>query len=180
MTFQDTARLLLVIVVVLALQLTLALDVRIGGAHPDLPLCLAVAGGLAAGPRRGAVVGFLGGLAIDLFLPTPFGLSGLVGTAVGAGCGQLVAAGVDRSSRLFVPGVAAIASALGVIMFAVLGAVLGQPDMFTPGLGAVVAVVAVVNGVLAASMLKACNWAFKRNQVAGSAWQGTLVAGDRP
>ena len=49
-----------------------------------------------------------------------------------------MAAGVDRTNRLFVPGVAALGSAIGVIMFAVLGTVVGQPDMLTVGLGAVV------------------------------------------
>ena len=39
--------------------------------------------------------------------------------------GQLVVAGVDHTNWFFVPGVAAIGSAIGVIMFAVLGAVLG-------------------------------------------------------
>ena len=87
--------------------------------------------GLAGGTQRGAIIGFFSGIALDLFLPTPFGLSALVGTAVGTAAGQLVAAGVDRTNPLFLPGVAALGSAIGVIMFAVLGTVLGQPDMLT-------------------------------------------------
>ncbi len=179
MTSRDAPRALLVLVVVLVLQLTVALDIRIGGAHPDLIVGLAVAAGLAGGTQRGAIVGFFSGLAIDLFLPTPFGLSALVGIAVGVGAGQLVAAGVDRTNRLFVPGVAALGSAIGVIMFAVLGAVVGQPDMLTVGLGAVVAVVAVVNGLLGYLLVRACNWAFGQ-EVVGTAWHGPLVPGDRP
>ena len=179
MTSRDAPRALLVLVVVLVLQLTVALDIRVGGAHPDLIVGLAAAAGLAGGTERGAIVGFFSGLAIDLFLPTPFGLSALVGTAVGVGAGQLVAAGVDRTNRLFVPGVAALGSAIGVIMFAVLGAVVGQPDMLTVGLGAVVGVVAVVNGLLAYLLVRACNWAFGRETV-GTAWHGPLVPGDRP
>ena len=178
MTSKDAPRALLVLMVVLVLQLTVALDIRIGGAHPDLILGLAIAAGLAGGTQRGAIVGFSSGIAIDLFLPTPFGLSALVGIGVGGAAGQLVAAGVDRTNWLFVPGVAAIGSAIGVIMFAVLGAVLGQPDTLTVGLGAAVSVVAVVNGALGYLLVRACNWAFGQ-EVAGSAWRGPLVPGDR-
>jgi rod shape-determining protein MreD len=178
-TSRDALRALLVLVVVLVLQLTVALDIRVAGAHPDLIVGLAVAAGLAGGTERGALVGFFSGLAIDLFLPTPFGLSALVGVVVGVGAGQLVAAGVDRTNWFFVPGVAALGSAIGVIMFAVLGAVVGQPDMLTPSLGVVVGVVAVVNGALGYLLVRACNWAFGL-ETAGSAWHGPLVPGDRP
>jgi len=178
-TSKEAPRALLVLVVVLVLQLTVALDLRVAGAHPDLILGLAAAAGLAGGTQRGAIVGFFSGVAIDLFLPTPFGLSALVGTGIGAAAGQLVAAGVDRTNWLFVPGVAALGGAIGVIMFAVLGAVLGQPNMLTVGLGAAVGVVAVVNGTLAYLLVRACNWAFGQ-EVVGSAWLGPLVPGDRP
>lgn len=180
MTSKEAPRALLVLVVVLVLQLTVALELRVGGAHPDLILGVAAAAGLAGGTERGAIVGFFSGIAIDLFLPTPFGLSALVGTGVGASAGQLVAAGIDRTNPVFVPGVAALASAIGVIMFAVLGAVLGQPNMLTVGLGAAVGVVALVNGALGYLLVRACNWAFVGREVVGSAWRGPLVPGDRP
>ena len=99
--------------------------------------------------------------------------------AVGTAAGQLVAAGVDHTNPLFVPGVTALGSAVGVIMFAVFGTVVGQPNMLTVSLGAVVGVVAVVNGLLSFVMVRACNWAFGQ-AAAGSAWRGTLVPGDRP
>jgi rod shape-determining protein MreD len=178
-TAKEAPRTLLVLVALLALQLTVALDLRIGGAHPNLMLGFALAAGLAGGTQRGAIVGFFSGLALDLFLPTPFGLSALVGTAVGAGAGQLVAAGVDRTTWFFVPGVAFFGSAIGVIMFAVLGTVLGQPDMLTVGLGAAVGVVALVNGGLGRLLVRICNWAFGA-ETTGSAWRGTLVSGDSP
>jgi rod shape-determining protein MreD len=179
LTSKEAPRALLVLVVVLVLQLTVVLDLRVGGAHPDLVLGLALAAGLAGGVQRGAIVGFFSGLALDLFLPTPFGLSALVGTGIGAAAGQLVAAGVDRSNWAFVPGVAVLGSAIGVIMFAVLGAVLGQPDTLTVGLGAAVGVIALVNGALIFLLVRGCNWAFGQ-EVVGSAWRGSLVQGDRP
>ncbi len=178
-TARELARGLLVLLLVLILQLTVVLEVRIGGAHPNLIVGLAIAAGLVGGTERGALMGFASGLAIDLFLPTPLGLSALVGIAVAAAAGKLVEAGVDRTNPLFLPGVAVLGSAIGVIMFAVLGAVLGQPDTLTIRLGAVVGVVAIANGILSYALVWLCKWAFPEES-GGSAWRGTLVAGDRP
>ena len=179
MTAREVPRALLVLLGVLVLQLTVVLDIRVAGIHPDLILGLAVAAGLAGGVERGAIVGFFSGAALDLFLPTPLGLSALVGTAIGAAAGQLVEAGVDRTSWLFVPGVAALGSIVGVIMFAVFGTILGQPDMLTVNLGTVVALVTLVNAIVGYPLVRACAWAFGQ-EGAGSAWSGALVSGDRP
>ena len=73
----------IVIVVVLVVQHTLLDAVRVDGAHPDVMLLLPMAAGYAAGPDRGAVFGFVAGLLADLFLPTTFGLSALVGCLLG-------------------------------------------------------------------------------------------------
>jgi rod shape-determining protein MreD len=178
LTPKEAPRALLVILVILTLQLTIVLDVEVAGAHPELMFGFAIAAGLAGGVQRGAIVGFFSGIAIDLFLPTPLGLTALVATVIGATAGQLVAAGVDRSNPLFVPGVAALGSAIGVIMFAVFGTVLGQPNMLTTHIGVVVAVVAIANGLLGALFVRACNWAFVQES-SGSAWHGALVGGDR-
>lgn len=180
MTARELPRGLLVLIVALALQLTVVLDLRIGGAHPELMIGLAVTAGLAGGIERGAIVGFLSGIALDLFLPTPFGLNALVGTVIGAAAGQLVAAGVDRSTWFFVPGVTALGSAIGVIMFAVLGTVFGQPDMLSPGLPAVVAVVGIVNGLLAQPASALWRWVIGEHQGGSGAWRGSLVSGDSP
>jgi hypothetical protein len=115
----------------------------------------------------------------DLFLPTPLGLSAFVGTLVGAGAGRLLSAGIDRSNPLFVPGVAAIGSAIGVMLFAVLDAVLGQPVTFSAHLAVIVGVVSVFNAVLAYPMVRVCSWALAP-QEQSSAWQGALVTGDAP
>ena len=180
MTARELPRGLLVLIALLALQLTVVLDVHIGGAHPDLMLGLGVTAGLAGGTQRGAIGGFFSGIALDLFLPTPFGLSALVGTVVGAAAGQLVAAGVDRSTWFFVPGVAALGSVVGVIMFAVLGTVVGQPDMLTVNLATVVVVVAVVNGLLGSVYMALWRWVIGEREGGSGAWRGTLVSGDAP
>jgi rod shape-determining protein MreD len=174
---QQFARGLIVLSVVVLAQLTVGLDLRVGGAHPQIVFALVLVAGLVGGVERGAVVGFFSGVALDLFLPTPFGLSALVGTVLGAAAGALATSGVDRSNPLFLPGVAVLGSAIGVIMFAVLGTVLGQPDMLTASLGAVVGVVSLVNGIVSYPMRWACTWALGRSE-SGTAWRGSLVSGD--
>ena len=116
------------IAVVLVVQHTLLDSVRVDGAHPDVMLLLPVAAGYAAGPDRGAVFGFITGLVADLFLPTPFGLSALVGCLLGFGTG-LATRGLVRSSWWLPPVVAAAATAAGMGAYAILGAVLGDPAM---------------------------------------------------
>ena len=76
-------RALLLVVVTLLVQSTIVLDLPIGGAHPELMVLLPVAAGIVGGPEEGAVMGFVAGLAADLLLPTPFGLTALVGCLVG-------------------------------------------------------------------------------------------------
>src|ERR1700722_17120255 len=128
LTTADVARSTIVIAVALVVQHTLLDSVRVGGAHPDLMLLLPVAAGYAAGPDRGAVFGFISGLVADLFLPTPYGLSALVGCLLGYGTG-LATRGLVRSSWWLPPVVAAAATAAGMGAYAILGAVLGDPGM---------------------------------------------------
>jgi len=158
MTGRQVLRCLGVIVVTLLVQTTLGLDLRVFGAHPDLMVLLPIAAGLAAGPEEGAAVGFAAGIAIDLFLPTPFGLSALVYCLVGFGVGYSTRA-MDRSVGWLAPGAALAGSAAAVMLYAVLGAVLGQESMLDTDLGAIVAVVAIVNAVLAPFAVRLMRWA---------------------
>ena len=70
-------RLGLVIVVVLLLQLSLISEMHLFTATGDILLLLAISAGIAAGPEWGALTGFIAGIAFDLVLQTPFGLSAL-------------------------------------------------------------------------------------------------------
>ena len=70
----------LVVLAFALVQQTLMLDLRSGGVHPDIMVLLPILAGLVGGPARGASMGFASGLVADLFLPTPFGLSALVGS----------------------------------------------------------------------------------------------------
>jgi rod shape-determining protein MreD len=121
-------------------------------------LLMGIAAGLAAGPDRGAAVGFGAGVAFDLLLPTPLGLSALVYTVVGYGAGMF-GGSVVRASWWMPMVIAAAASATGVILYALVGQVLGQATLSGPPLLGIVAVVTAVNTVLAPLVVRAMRWA---------------------
>jgi len=158
LTSADLARSTIVIVVVLVVQNTLLDTVRVGGAHPDAMLLLPVAAGYAAGPDRGAVFGFFSGLVADLFLPTPFGLSALVGCLLGYATG-LATRGLVRSSWWLPPVVAVIATAAGMGAYAILGGVLGDPGMLKTYLAPALVVATPAAALLAVPVLRFVAWA---------------------
>jgi rod shape-determining protein MreD len=154
----DMARSTLVVVTVLVVQHTLLDSVRLDGAHPDLMMLLPVAAGYAAGPERGAVFGFAVGLVSDLFLPTPYGLSALVGCLLAYGTG-VATRGLVRTSWWLPPVVAAAATAAGIVGYAILGAVLGQPGMLRAYLAPAIAVGAPSAALLALPVVRMVAWA---------------------
>jgi rod shape-determining protein MreD len=157
-TARAVLRGLLVVVVTLLLQETIVLDLTVHGVHPDIMVLLPVAAGIAAGAEEGAVVGFVAGMAADLLLPTPFGLSALVGCLVGFAVGATTGS-ITREVWWFPALVALAASVVWVMLYAVLGAVLGQGQFVQVDLVAVILVVAVVNAVLAAPAVRVLSWA---------------------
>lgn len=151
-------RVLALVGVTLLVQSTVVLEIRIAGMAPDVMVLLPIAAGLVAGPAEGAVVGFVAGIAADLLLPAPFGLSALVGTLVGFGVG-LSTANLTREIRgLSIP-VALVASAIAVMLYAVLGALLGESQFLHADLAAMVPVVSVANAVLAVPAVRLTRWA---------------------
>ncbi len=152
-------RLTLVIAVTLLLQLALVSDMHVVTATGDVLLLLSIAAGIAAGPERGALTGFVAGLAFDLVLQTPFGLSALAYCIVGYVVGR-VQTGILRAAWWVPMVTAAIASAAGVVLFAVLEALLGDTHVFDRRLIAVVAVVSILNALLVAPFIRALRWVF--------------------
>ncbi len=151
-------RTLVVVALALLVQVTVMLDIRVGGASPDVMFLLPIAAGVVAGPIEGAAVGFVAGLAADLLTPTPLGMSALVGTLVGFGVGA-ISGSVVRELRGLPTLVALGASAVAVMLYAVLGAVLGESQFLHVDLAVVVTVVAVANGLLAGPAVRVMRWA---------------------
>jgi rod shape-determining protein MreD len=151
-------RMVLVVAIALLVQTTIILDIRVGGASPEIMFLLPIAAGIVAGPVEGATVGFVAGIAADLLTPTPLGLSALVGTLVGFGVGA-ISGSLVREVRGLPTLVALGASAAAVMLYAVLGAVLGESQFLHVDLAVVVAVVAIANAVLAGPTVRLMRWA---------------------
>jgi len=126
-------KVVIVLLVGILVQTTFGADLRVNNVAPDFMLLLAVCAGYVGGPDEGAVIGFAAGLLSDLFLQgTPFGLSAL------AGCLAGFAAGWARTNFLrlrlaLVPVIAAAGTALGVVLFVIIGYLVGQAQLVAPG-----------------------------------------------
>jgi rod shape-determining protein MreD len=157
-SFASCVRIALVVLLTLVVQQALLVHLRVAGAHPDVVFLLAVAAGYVAGPALGPVIGFCSGLASDLLLPTPFGMSALVG-AVLAYCVAVVTSSLVRSSLAlqFVTG--AGGTAAGLCLYAALGAVLGYPKMLELELVPALVVSTPVAAVLAVPAIGLLRWA---------------------
>jgi rod shape-determining protein MreD len=169
MSGRVVVRTLLLVAVALLVQTTVVLDVRVGGASPEIMYLMPIAAGIVGGPIDGAAVGFVAGMAADLLSPTPLGLTALVGTLVGFGVGAVSGEAVREVRGL--PTVVALgASVVAVMLYAVLGAMLGESQFLHVDLAAVVSVVSVANAVLAGPAVRLMRWAIEpsANEPAGS------------
>lgn len=158
MTAVDAVRYSLVVFVVLAVQHTLLDFVRLGGAHPEATFLLPAAAGYVGGAQRGATVGFFTGLAADLLLPTTFGLSALVGCLLGFAAGAATR-GLVRSSWWLPVVTLTAATVAGLCGYAILGAVLGNPEMLRAELAPALVVATPAAAVLATPVMAMVRWA---------------------
>ena len=158
MTARSILRVALVIFLVLMVQQTMMVALRIGGVHPDLLWLLPITAALADGPETGGIVGFWAGLAFDLVLPTPFGLSALVGCLLGYAVGSLTTA-VDPRTAWLKPVAALAGSVAADMLFAVLGAILGQSQMVQINFFALFLMVSVSSVVFVLPVSRLMRWA---------------------
>jgi rod shape-determining protein MreD len=112
---------------------------------------------VVGGPERGAVVGFVCGLLTDLFLQTPAGLAALAFCVTGWVVGQLQST-ILRATWWIPVGIAAVASGLGMVVFATVGAVVGETHLLTPDLTRIALVVGALNGVLSIVVVRVMGW----------------------
>lgn len=151
-------RLAFVLFVALSLHQSVFATIRAGDAHPQVMLLVAVATGLVAGSERGALIGFVAGLLADLFVQTPLGLSALAYALVAFAVGS-VQSGILRSAWWLGPATALVGSFAGVLLYGLLGALIGQSHFVSPRLVVVAAAVAAMNAVLAVAVVRAMGWA---------------------
>lgn len=144
-------RLAVLVLIAIVAQTALASDVRVLGVAPDVMVLVAICSGMVAGAETGAVMGFVSGMAADLFLAdSPFGLSALTFCLVGLIVG-LLRDNVLREGWLLTPTVAFAATAAGVLGFVALGDVVGRTGS-SGASGAWVIRVALVEGVWSAAL----------------------------
>jgi len=154
-----TARLGVLLGVLLLLQTTVMTHLRIGGVMPDLGLVATIAVAYRGGPEAGALFGFAAGAAADLFLQTPFGLSALTWVLVGYVAG-VVQEGLVRSAWWVPPVFGGLGCLAGGLAFLAIGALVGQEQLWTArtlrlAMGAAVygaAVAPVVFGLVAVTL----------------------------
>jgi rod shape-determining protein MreD len=151
-------RIALVVISAAMLQRGVASHVQPFGVAPDLMLLVAVSAGIAAGPERGAVVGFFSGLALDLLLQGPIGLAALSFSLVGYFTGRYEGL-ITRAGTTLVVLTAFVASVLGELVYVGLGLLVGQANMLSSRLWLIVLVVALVNAALAPLAVRALRWA---------------------
>src|SRR5947199_6211803 len=120
--------LLAVAVVVTSLLLQVVVVNRLGlpGGHPDLVVLAVVSLALVGGPAYGAVAGFAAGFVADVLPPADhtIGRLALVYAVVGYLAGLLEDA--EERSVFAAVGVVAVGSAAAVILYAGVGALLGD------------------------------------------------------
>lgn len=154
---QVVARTTLVLVGALVLQLGLVDDLRVFSVHPELVLAVAIGTAVAWGAERGAIVGFAAGLLTDLFLSGRFGVTGLAYGVTGYGVGVL-ADGIARRGAMIDAALVALGSAAGVLLYAVVAALLGQQTLTDPHLGRIIGMVALYGALLSPLVLPVCRW----------------------
>src|SRR5262249_3404281 len=113
-------RLFLVVITLLVLQTAVFTHLRIFGAVPDLLLVATIGMAYESGPMQGALFGFGAGLAQDLFLTTPLGVSALAFALTGYAVG-LFQTGLIRESRSIAPLLGGVGSVVGNILFILIG-----------------------------------------------------------
>lgn len=112
----DLARLLVMLLLTVLLQTTVAPHIRVLGASPDVAMVAVVCVGLLRGSEAGAVFGFLTGACISFAVFGPLGLSSLVLVIVGYAAGRY-AETADTSSG-FAPIVVVVGgTALGELLY---------------------------------------------------------------
>ncbi len=173
---------LVIVAVTVVFQLTVVDRIAFpGGSGPDLVLVVVAALALASGPLAGTVIGFLGGLALDVAPPgSQFtGQDALVFCLIGYACGLLAddtstETGTDPGhTALFEIVVTAVGAVCGEALVALLGVMLSDPRVSWPAITRVLPVAVVYDVLLCPFVLYAAAAAWR---LAGARGTGASTA----
>ena len=114
-----------ILITAVLLQSTVFSQLRLLGVRPELLFLVTIVLALLEGPNEGAVVGFAAGLAQDMFLDQPKGITALTLTLVGYGVG-MARQYIVSPSPLLPTIVVAVGTALGMAFYEVVAFLLGS------------------------------------------------------
>lgn len=144
-------------VVLIALQRTIFLEVRVAGVVIQLVLAFAAAAGVAGGSERGAIVGFIVGVMYDVVEATPLGSTAAAMTVAGAVAGLLALVTVQPRwwlAAVFV----ALGTAVGELTIPVVRLFTGESEPFDPILWKVVPITAIAAAVMSPLLVPLARW----------------------
>lgn len=159
-------RLVLVVVTLVVIQTTVFPSLRVFGAIPDLCLVATVAMAYEEGPHAGLIFGFASGLAIDLFLSSPMGLSAFAFAATGYAVG-IFQSGLVRESRSISPVIAFAGGIVGGSIFVVVGAMVGESGYLSLHSVQVIIVAALYDALVSYAVFPFVRWADRGSDPAG-------------
>jgi rod shape-determining protein MreD len=151
-------RLVLVVVTLVVIETTVFRHLTILDALPSLCLVGTAAVAYEEGPQAGAIFGFLSGLAIDMFLATPLGLSALAYLLTGFGLG-VFQGGVVRETKGIAPVLAAAGGLVGGAIFVLVGGIAGEDGFFTLTSVKIVIVAAAYDALVSPLVFLFVHWA---------------------
>lgn len=149
-------------------QTTVFPSLRVFGAIPDLLLVATLAMAYEEGAQAGLLFGFASGLAIDLFLASPAGLSALSFAITGYGVG-IFQSGLVRESRSIAPVIAFVGALIGTTIFLLVGAIVGESGYLSLHSLRVMLVAALYDALLAYAIFPFVRWAV-HDPDAGITW----------
>jgi rod shape-determining protein MreD len=158
---RPVVRLIMVGLVLLTIQTTLLTEIRIHGVVADIMLGAAVGAGLVGGAELGALAGFVLGLMYDLVLITPLGLSPLAYGLVAFGFGAAKATITVGSAWWLTMVLVFAGSASGIVLYAVVGSIIGQQGWVQLHLVPEALIVGGVNGLIAVPISRVMKWALR-------------------
>ncbi|MHB8513188.1 MAG: rod shape-determining protein MreD [Actinomycetota bacterium] len=124
MIWRRTLFAFLVIITGLLLETTVFGSNTLGGTQPELVLLIVIAIAMEEGPAVGCLCGFFAGLATDLLLQLPKGLSAFVFTSIGYAVGAMREQLQGTTAWLRIA-VAGVGTALGLLLYGGMAALMG-------------------------------------------------------
>jgi rod shape-determining protein MreD len=151
-------RLGLVMLAALLVQLTVFVDVRFFGVAPELLSLVAVIGAFLIGSERGPVLAFIAGLIWDVYLPTPLGVMAIT-LAIVAYAVATLNEGLFQDSPSQLMMVVFLASGGAVLGYALLGGIMGSPELLRIDMFRIALIVGITNAVVTPLAVPAMTWA---------------------